>query len=363
MTVGAGVAAFAHRVWQHKGVVSTLLLPAALLTTAIARRRRARYLSCPDRAYHSTRPVIVVGNIYVGGTGKTPVVIAILDALKAAGWSPGLVSRGYGAGAGELPAIGTHPLTPRQFGDEPALIAQVTGVPVAVHPRRALAVQHLERRYPKVDVIVADDGLQHYALGRDIEIAVQDERGIGNGRLLPAGPLREPPERLNDVWLVITNTTASVGTRPPGMAQPPAAGHHAPVSMWLEPVQLRHLLTGKRVPFDQWPTVCTSPAIAAVAGIGRPERFFGMLENHGVPLQRTLALPDHAAIDSAALGSLDQAIILMTPKDAVKCTGLTDARLWVVETCTRFSDPAWLAHLDRHVVQVADRKSQLAPTP
>ncbi|MGK0558979.1 tetraacyldisaccharide 4'-kinase, partial [Bordetella bronchiseptica] len=194
-----------ERQWRQGGWLSTLLRPLAALTGLVVARKRNAYLTGARAAWRAPVPVVVVGNIYVGGTGKTPVVIEVVRQLQARGWTPGVVSRGYGVDVGAAPRVGQGQLAAADYGDEPALIARATGAAIAVHPHRPRAVQALLRAHPGVDVVVSDDGLQHLALARDVEIVVQDERGVGNGRLLPAGPLREPAQRLADVDAIVTN--------------------------------------------------------------------------------------------------------------------------------------------------------------
>ena len=194
MSAPGSSATLLARQWQHGGWLSTLLLPLSALTAWAVARKRARYRDGRLPAYRAPVPVVVIGNVYVGGTGKTPMVIATVEGLRARGFNPGVVSRGYGAKIGPEPRVGHGAaLAASAFGDEPALIARASGAPVSVHPKRALAAQAPLRAHPDVDVIVSDDGLQHLALARDVEIVVQDERGIGNGRLLPAGRCANRP--------------------------------------------------------------------------------------------------------------------------------------------------------------------------
>ncbi|ADP17462.1 tetraacyldisaccharide 4'-kinase [Achromobacter xylosoxidans A8] len=327
------------RQWQHGGWLSNLLLPLSRLTAWEVARKRQRYLDGSRSAYRAPVPVVVIGNVYVGGTGKTPMVIATVEALRSRGYTPGVVSRGYGVKVGPHARVGLGELEAARFGDEPALIARATGAPVSVHPKRALAAQALLRAHPKVDVIVSDDGLQHLALARDIEIVVQDERGVGNGRLLPAGPLREPAERLREVDVVVTN----IGT-PDGQPQAlGATGQPRQVRMWLEPGDTRQISGRGKRPLAAFAGL---PRVAAAAGIGNPERFFTTLRGAGITLATALPLPDHHAYTESPFRALTADAILVTSKDAIKCAALDDPRLWEVPVRAGFSDPQlfdWLA--------------------
>jgi tetraacyldisaccharide 4'-kinase len=327
------------RQWQHGGWLSTLLLPLSALTAWAVARKRRRYLDGARPTYRAPVPVVVIGNVYVGGTGKTPMVIATVEGLRARGYTPGVVSRGYGARIGPEARVGTGALEAARYGDEPALIARATGAPVSVHPKRALAAQALLQAHPEVDVIVSDDGLQHLALARDIEIVVQDERGVGNGRLLPAGPLREPASRLREVDAVVTNIGTADG-RPPAAA---AGARPRQVRMWLEPGEARQIEGGATRPLAAF---AGQPRVAAAAGIGNPERFFATLRAAGIAPETTLALPDHHDYAESPFRALAADAILVTSKDAIKCAALGDARLWEVPVRAGFSDPQlfdWLA--------------------
>jgi len=189
------------RAWLRRGPLACALWPLSRLFRALAAARAGLYRTGVFKAVRLPVPVVVVGNIFIGGTGKTPLTIWLVEALRAAGFTPGVISRGHG-GKGE----GAHEVTPassaQQAGDEPLLIARRTGCPVMVGRARAEAGRALLAAHPEVDVLVADDGLQHYALGRDVEIVLFDGRGVGNGWLLPAGPLREPPSRRRDFTVV-----------------------------------------------------------------------------------------------------------------------------------------------------------------
>jgi tetraacyldisaccharide 4'-kinase len=328
--------------WQGGGWFSALLAPLSGLTWLAVSLKRALYASGLRRAYRAKVPVIVVGNIYVGGTGKTPVVIAVVQGLRERGWTPGVVSRGYGVKVGSHAHVGRGDLTADRFGDEPALIARATGAPVSVHPNRPLAVRTLLSAHPEVDVVVSDDGLQHLALARDVEIVVQDDRGVGNGRLLPAGPLREPAARLSQVDVVVSNI-ASAADAPPA---PSETVRPRRISMWMEPGEAWRLRDGTLSTLFDLQAEYRNGLIAAAAGIGNPERFFATLRAAGITLNRTIPLPDHYGYARSPFAQLQADIILVTAKDAVKCSGLGDNRVWVVPAIPHFSDPTfvdWLA--------------------
>lgn len=262
-------------------------------------------------------PVIVVGNISAGGTGKTPLVLALIDALRARGWHPGVVSRGYG-GSAKSPILLDDAPDPVVVGDEPSLIRRRTGVSVAVGRNRVDAARLLIGA--GVDVILADDGLQNPSLARDIEICVIDgERRLGNGRLLPAGPLRESAERLEQVDFVVCNG---------GQAR---AGE----------IPMR-LLGNRASRLDGLGSSCPLAEFAghrvhAVAGIGNPGRFFDSLRSRGIEVIEH-AFTDHHALTHADFDFRDALPILMTEKDAVKCASFADARCWKVPVSAELPD-------------------------
>lgn len=323
----ARLAGHLQAAWQHDGLLAHALAPLGWLAERVSDRRRARFTQDPSPAWRASVPVLVIGNLLVGGTGKTPLLVAVVQALQSRGWHPGVVSRGYGVRVGPEPrvALGTPAAT--DVGDEPALIAAATGVPVAVHPDRPAAARALLAAHPDIDVIVSDDGLQHRALARDVELLVEDERGIGNGRVMPAGPLREAAHVRDTVDAVICNGDPA--------AAPPTRVRL--LGMHVVSTGARHLASGRRM--DLPALAETHAPVAAVAGIGRPERFFAALRAAGVPLAQTLALPDHADYARIDLRGLAAQAILLTEKDAVKCAHLTDQRLWAVSADIQLSDP------------------------
>ncbi|MBL6751875.1 MAG: tetraacyldisaccharide 4'-kinase, partial [Nevskia sp.] len=303
----------------------------ARLYGALAARAAARGKAA---AVRRPVPVIVVGNITVGGTGKTPLVLWLVQHLRERGWRPGVVSRGYGGRAPAYPLRVTPATDPAACGDEPALLARSAGVPVAVAPDRVAAARLLVDG-GEADIIVADDGLQHYRLARDLEICVVDgSRGLGNGELLPAGPLREPAGRLGTVDLVVVNGgswRAAVGV--------------PQVAMQLDIAEAVALADG----FRRRLAAFAGQRVHAVAGIGNPQRFFDALSAAGLQVTAH-PFPDHHRFTEMDLAFGDDLPVMMTEKDAVKCAALEPRRLWAVPARARLS-----AADGAHVQQLLDR--------
>jgi tetraacyldisaccharide 4'-kinase len=311
--IKARIEARLTREWQRRGPLAWALSPLSLAFGAAAALRRASFSLGWRESVRIGLPVVVVGNVTVGGTGKTPTVIALVDALRAAGFTPGVVSRGYGAKVAEPRAV-TAASHPEEAGDEPLIIARRTGAPVWVCPDRVAAARALATAHRDVDVIVSDDGLQHYRLKRDVELVVFDQRLAGNGFLLPAGPLREPLSRRRDATLV---------NNPFSRELPPWPDTYA---LTISPGDAWHLADPSlRRPLAQF----AGARVLAAAGIGSPERFFATLRAAGLT-PATRALPDHYAYRRDPFEGAQADVILITEKDAVKLRGRRDARIWVV---------------------------------
>jgi tetraacyldisaccharide 4'-kinase len=282
-----------------------LLRPLELLFRIAVRLRRTLYQWGVVKTYRAPRPVVVVGNITVGGSGKTPVVVALVEALGERGVQAGVVSRGYGARTGNFPRVLGADSTAQDCGDEPLLIYRRTGAPCVVSPSRVDAVQALLQQFP-VDLIISDDGLQHYALDRDMEIALMDAAvGLGNRFCLPAGPLREPARRLESVDFSLER-----------------GGDGAPVSY--RPDCLVRLDGTRELPPD--PAVLGAE-VYAVAGIGQPQQFADTLQELGFR-PSLVSFPDHHSYRAGDLAGLDDRPIIMTEKDAVKCASFAGANSW-----------------------------------
>lgn len=317
------------RSWMRRGWLACLLWPLSLLFGTLVQLRRRGYASGWLRSTRLPVPVIVVGNIFVGGTGKTPLTIWLVEALRHAGYVPGVISRGHGAKS-STPRIVQSDSSARQVGDEPLLIARRAQCPVVVGRDRVAAAQALLAAYPKVNVIVSDDGLQHYAMQRDIEIVLSDARGVGNGWLLPAGPLREPASRRRDFTVV--NAPQLPGDAPRQAIRMELIGVVA--ESLSDPSQRLALTSGLLVP----ETGHQATRIVAAAGIGNPARFFAMLRGAGLTIDE-MPLADHYDFAENPFAGVLADIILITEKDAVKCSQTAalknDPRLWVVPVTAR----------------------------
>jgi tetraacyldisaccharide 4'-kinase len=308
------------RAWLRRGVLACALFPVSLLFGLLSGVRAALFRRGLKTSVRLPVPVVVVGNIFIGGTGKTPLTIWLAGVLREAGFTPGVISRGHGGSDGAPRAVGAAS-TAAEVGDEPLLIARRGRCPVVVGRDRAAAGRALLAAYPEVDILISDDGLQHYGLQRDVEIVLFDGRGAGNGWLLPAGPLREPASRRRDFTVVnapelTPALRAAVGGQPYRMQLAGALAE--PLARPGQGVALA-TLKGKR--------------IVAAAGIGNPGRFFAMLRGAGLEVEE-LALPDHHDFLDQPFALVDADIILITEKDAVKCGQIEhlkdDPRLWVV---------------------------------
>lgn len=296
------------RLWYGRHFLSVLLAPLSWLFCAVVVTRRWAYRKGWLRSEALPVPVIVVGNITVGGTGKTPLVCWLTGFLRRQGYSPGVLSRGYGGVGTDWPMLATPASDPVQVGDESVLLARRSGCPVAVGPDRMAAGRLLLANH-RCDIIVTDDGLQHYQLRRDLEIAVVDgERGFGNGRCLPAGPLREPRRRLASVGLVVYN-----GHGPEGACV-----------MQLRPGRLVNLLDAGR---HAAPGAFRGRPVTAVAGIGNPDRFFALLRSEGLEVD-TRSYGDHHAFIADDAAQWGTGPVLMTEKDAVKCAPFAGPGFW-----------------------------------
>jgi len=304
--------------WYQNSPLSLVLAPLGWLYCTAAILRSAAYRIGIARVDRVGVPVIVVGNISVGGTGKTPLVIWIVDLLISRGLRPGIVSRGYRGKSNNWPQQVRADGDPIMVGDEPVLLARATGCPVVADPNRARAARSL-LAHAECDVIVSDDGLQHLAMGRDVEVAVIDGvRRHGNGRCLPAGPLREPVSRLKSVDLVVAN----------------GGGFGGEFHMRLNAGDAKSLTQEELSrPLDGFRGV----PVHALCGIGLPERFFDTLERAGLELIRH-QFPDHHGFCAADIAFDDEIPVLMTEKDAVKCRRFADSRHWCIPVQTELPE-------------------------
>ena len=312
----------AQFVWTRRGPLAWMLLPISWCFLMLLTLRRTLYRWGVFTSRRAQVPVIVVGNVIAGGAGKTPVVMALVQHLRAVGMQPGVISRGYGRSSKDCREVQEHSPA-SEVGDEAQLVRRKCRVPVFVAAKRIQAARALLARYPKTDVLLCDDGLQHLALDRDIDICVFDERGIGNGWVLPAGPLREPWPRKVDLVLH-TGTVAAFAGYPARRELAPYALHQDGSKVALSS------LCGKR--------------LVAVAGIANPQNFFAMLRASDLTLVQTIALPDHYSFDGWSAS--------LQPHDTMVCTEKDAAKLWrshpaaLAVPLTLELDQAFLSALD-----------------
>ncbi len=313
--------------WVHT------LRPLSWLFTRLAARRRER-LSADAQA--AGVAVVIVGNISVGGTGKTPLIIALVKRLQQEGYRPGVISRGYGGRAPSYPLMVERDTPVAHSGDEPAAIARATGCPVCVSPDRVLAAKELNVK--GCDIILSDDGLQHYRLARDLEIAVVDgERAFGNGFCLPAGPLREPIERLNGVdWVIVNGALENVKRQALDIDTP----MHV---MRVEPDAWHSVADEQERPLSIFQP---GQPVHAVAGIGHPERFFQTLADMGLN-PHCHRFPDHYVYRPKDLNLKPPLPLVMTAKDAVKCQPFAEPNWWYLSVSAALSDAFWETFLPR----------------
>jgi len=302
--------------WQERGLLTALLLPVSgLFALSVALRRMSYRLGLLQSAQMPV-PVVVVGNITVGGSGKTPLTLWLAQQLQQRGWHPGIISRGHGGEIHSRKVREVHAQSAaREIGDEPLLLKRRSRMPLFVGKDRVAAARALLAAHPECDLILSDDGLQHYRLAREVEIAVLDGRGLMNGCMLPAGPLRESPRRLRQVEALVLN---------------------GPVKLSINGVAIfRMNLTGETFYALEDPAQTCKPSalkdlsLAAVAGIGVPQRFFDHLTALGLCFSAH-AFPDHYRYKADDLSGIQADALLMTEKDAVKCSGLTHRPVWVM---------------------------------
>jgi|SRR5690554_194792 len=331
--------------WYRRKLVFPLwgLIPLSGLFTVLAALRRLMYSLRLKRHWHAPVPVVVVGNVTVGGTGKTPTVLALIEHLKRQGMRPGIVSRGYG-GLGPFPAMVGATSTAKLCGDEPLMLARLSGVPVAVGPKRVNAAKLLLEK-AEVDVIIADDGLQHYALGRDIEIGIVDgERGFGNNWRLPAGPLRESARRLKKVNWVLTNG-------------PLAPEHKLPADV--EPQEIKLIPLGwHQVSDNSNIEVPDGETALVIAGIGNPQRFFSMVRDQGILVSETRVYPDHYDYKASDFYNVSNEYpVLMTEKDAVKVRAFARPHWYYLKVAMTFPE-TFLTAFSERLEEVSELKKR-----
>jgi tetraacyldisaccharide 4'-kinase len=335
--------------YSHDGIsriASGLLWPLSLLFRATVMLRRRAYRKGWLASFRIPVVVIVVGNIVVGGSGKTPLIVGLVQLLRAAGYRPGIVSRGYGAQPGYWPRHVYSDSDARQSGDEPLLLARRCRCPVVIAPDRVLAARTLLDDYD-CDIVLSDDGLQHYRLRRTMEIAVIDaRRGFGNGFCLPAGPLREPVSRLASVDFIIYNGIHNDICNIADQRHAPGADHIARANTYTMRLRADHAVNLGNSERHRPLTSFSGEQVHAVAAIADPHRFFVMLRQSGIEVVPH-AFADHHRFVENDLRFGDEKAVLMTEKDAVKCSRFADDRYWYVPLQTQLEPELERQLLDR----------------
>ena len=330
---------FIENSWYKKRLWLWILWPLSRLIEFLVKRRRNKYLQNLQLSWKPDIPLIVVGNIVVGGSGKTPFVIWLSKLLEDQGYKPGIVSRGYGSKSNQYPLIIDNDSRVADSGDEPLIIHRNTNRPVCVSPNRTEAVKKLLQE-TDADIIISDDGLQHYKLNRDIEIIVFDGlRGIGNNLCLPAGPLREPLERTKDADFIVSSTKRLEIDE-----------IHEDCLMTYKPLEWVRLSDNKRFPANDWPL---SRSVHAVAGIGNPSKFYSTLSSLGLNIMEH-SFPDHYQFKEEDLDFEDNHPILMTEKDAVRCMDMNNKNLWYLSIEAEIKDGDFKEDLLSKVKAIGD---------
>ena len=310
---------FIEKVWYGNHFLAWILLPASWLYALFMLLRRAAYAAGIIAVQKVSVPVIVVGNLTVGGTGKTPLIIWLAEFLKNRDYQPGIVSRGYGGTAKQWPQQVRPDTDPKIVGDEPVIISRRTNCPVAIAPNRYIAARELIK-HTGCDIILCDDGLQHLELDRDLEIVVIDaERQFGNNRCLPSGPLREPVSRLKSVDMIVSN------------------GREGKNQYLMEyvPLPLKSLNPALRE--QRMLDTFSGMTVHAVAGIGNPDNFFSILRNSGINIIKHV-FPDHYYYQLGELTFADDLPVVMTEKDAVKCETFDIPDAWYLPVQVKMSN-------------------------
>jgi len=335
------------KAWYQGHPLTYIFLPLSALFFAIIKKRRSDYSKGKKSSWQAPVPVVVVGNITVGGTGKTPVVIHLVEELKNRGFRPGVISRGFGGDSESYPIAVNRGSDPLVVGDEPHLIAMRTQVPMVVDPDRVRAAQYLLMN-TDCDLIICDDGLQHYALQRDVEIVVVDgSRGLGNGFLLPSGPLREPKSRLRQAEFVVVNGEESLDLSVPF------------TRMSYQTIGFFDVLGFNEAPLASMTSVTeVKHSVHGVAGIGNPSRFFDTLKLLGFNVEPHVFEDHHKYNESDFEFDDGRKLLLMTEKDAVKCRGFAKENWYYLKISTCL-DPVVLEQLETKLGEVRQERKEL----